>query len=56
MESLLGDNPDYHPLPRGQRRLLYLGIGCRLEALSPKSFFPAGFRDVVIRNGGCEGA
>jgi hypothetical protein len=52
METLLGDNPrDHHP-PCGQRRLLYLGIGCRPEAHSPKSFFLSGFGDAVIRNGG----
>jgi hypothetical protein len=42
MESLLGDNRQCDSPPRGLRRLLYLGIGCRPETLSPKSLFPSG--------------
>jgi hypothetical protein len=51
VESLLGDSPENHHPPCGKRRLLYLGIGCRPEARSPKSFFLSGFGDAVIRDG-----
>ncbi len=49
MESLLGDAPQQDHPPCGQRRLLYLGIGRRPEAHSPKSFFLSGYGDECVR-------